>query len=264
IDLQGKISQMGLPNFMPFLFYKPAFSVENPCLGDTTYFHFDQYFTSDSLTWDFGDGSPPLTTKSNAHPSHLYSSTGIYSVKLLIHHCDIADTAEKDVQINDKPSIFLGNDTTICNSCTMVLDGGEGMDEWFWQDGSEQRFYEVQQSGNYSVLVTKDECANSDTISIFGGIVKVVVPNAFTPNRDGVNDEFGALSNEPLLDFHLLVFNRRGTLLFESRQIESGWDGHYQGSDAPLGVYSWQITYSYYYESVVKSEIQRGTVLLLR
>ena len=264
INLQGKVSQMGLPNFMPFLFYKPSFSVERPCIGDTTHFHFDQFYTSDSLSWDFGDGSPPLTSKDMAHPSHIYVDTGTFSVELLIHHCGIADTARRDIQINDIPAIFLGNDTTICNSCIILLDGGEEMDKWLWQDGSEERFFEVQQSGNYRVLVTKNECENSDTISIHNVSVQVVVPNAFTPNGDGQNDIFRAYSNELLSTYHLLVFNRRGMLLFESHQIENAWDGRYRGSDSPLGVYTWQITYSYYFESALKSETQDGTVLLLR
>ncbi len=236
---------MGLPNFMPFLFYNPSFAVENPCLGDTTRFYFNQFFTSDSLTWDFGDGSPPLTSKDNAHPFHLYSETGSYAVRLLIHHCGIADTAEMDVRIFPKPEVFLGNDTTLCNSCTLLLDGGEGMDNWLWQDGSEERYYEVRQSGSYSVTVTQNECAATDSILIRSAAVKVVVPNAFTPNGDGKNDEFRAIANEPLVDFHLMVFNRRGNSL-------------------PQAVYSWQITYSYYLEGALKTETRQGTVLLLR
>ena len=264
INLQGKTSLKGLPNFMPYLFYKPSFSVESPCLGDTTRFHFGQFFTSDSLTWDFGDGSPPLTSKDNAHPFHLYSSEGSYSVKLFIHHCGIADTVEMKIQIQPKPEVFLGNDTTLCNSCTILLDGGAGMDSWLWQDGSEDRFYEVLHSGSYHVTVTQNGCAATDSIFISSEAVKVALPTAFTPNGDGQNDEFGAIANEPLPEYHLLVFNRRGTPVFESRQIENGWDGRYRGSSSPLGVYTWQITYSYYLEGSLKTETHQGTVLLLR
>ncbi|MCF6342766.1 MAG: gliding motility-associated C-terminal domain-containing protein [Bacteroidales bacterium] len=264
INLQGKNSLMGLPNFMPYLFYKPSFSVENPCLGDTTRFHFNQFFTSDSLSWDFGDGSPPLTSKDNAHPSYLYSNTGTYSVKLLIHHCGIADTAKMDVQIFPLPEVFLGNDTSLCNSCTILLDGGEGMDNWLWQDGSEERFYEVRQSGSYNVLVIKDGCSATDSIFINSEAVKVVLPSAFTPNGDGRNDVFMAIANEPLPEYHLLIFNRRGGLIFESHRIENGWDGRYRGSFSPPGVYTWQIIYSYYFDGSLKTETKQGTVLLLR
>jgi gliding motility-associated-like protein len=264
IDLQGKASLMGLPNFMPFLFYKPSVSIENPCLGDTSYFCFTQFFANDSLSWNFGDGSPIQTTTSGENIAHLYTAVGTYPVELHIYHCGIIDTVKRSVQIFDKLETFLGNDTTLCNSCTIVLDGGEGMDNWLWQDGSENRFYQVQQSGHYRVLVTKNECIGTDSIFISNSSVKVVIPNAFTPNGDGLNDDFRAYSNEPLTDFHLLVFNRKGGLIFESRQIDNAWDGRYKGSDVPLGLFSWQISYSYDDEGRLINEIKRGTVTLIR
>ena len=264
IDLERRISLMGLPNFMPFLFYKPSFSVEDQCLGDSTRFHFDQYFNSDSLTWDFGDGSPPETAKSNTYTSHYFSTTGKYNVMLLIYHCGVADTAEQEVQIYDKPDVFLGNDTAICNLCILMLDGGDGMDSWLWQDGSEEQFYEARESGIYDVLVAKNGCINSDSIHISKGHVNVFIPNAFTPNGDGQDDEFRAYSNEPLVDYQLLVFDRWGAVLFESRQIENGWDGRYKGILSPTGGYIWKIVYSYYNDSQLKSTTETGTLTLLR
>ncbi len=103
VDLGGNTSLMGLPNFMPFLFYQPSFSVENTCLGDTTYFHFGQYHNSDSLTWDFGDGSPTVTSENEIHPFHIYDDVGNYAAKLIIHHCNAVDIVEQSVPIYSPP-----------------------------------------------------------------------------------------------------------------------------------------------------------------
>ncbi len=138
------------------------------------------------------------------------------------------------------------------------------MDAWSWQDGSEDRFYEVENSGLYNVMVTKDGCINFDSIYISKGSVKIAIPNAFSPNGDGQNDEFGAISNEPLVEYQLLIFDRWGKLIFESHQIEQGWNGRYNGEECPLGTYAWKISYSYYNTSEIESKTQQGTATLVR
>jgi len=63
------------------------------------------------------------------------------------------------------------------------------------------------------------------------------LPNAFSPNGDGINDEFSVIG-EFVSDFHLQVFNRWGQLVFESMDIGQGWDGTFMGEQQPMGVYS--------------------------
>ncbi len=97
---------------------------------------------------------------------------------------------------------------------------------------------------------------------------KVIIPNAFSPNGDGLNDIFYAqgifiqnLTGKPALDYMLRVYNRWGELLFETNDINKGWDGNYKGEAAEIGVYIYdlratgnnRIRYNY-----------RGTFQLLR
>ncbi len=69
----------------------------------------------------------------------------------------------------------------------------------------------------------------------------LVFPGAFTPNGDGHNDLFlpvqGAQTD--VEDYHLLIFNRFGNKVFESRGPEVGWDGTIRGKPAPSEVYFW-------------------------
>lgn len=64
------------------------------------------------------------------------------------------------------------------------------------------------------------------------------VPNAFTPNGDGTNDVFKVKSDyKSIIEFQGYIFNRWGRKLFEWTDISQGWDGKYNGSDVPDGVY---------------------------
>jgi gliding motility-associated-like protein len=90
------------------------------------------------------------------------------------------------------------------------------------------------------------------------------LPNAFTPNKDGVNDYFfpRQMLAAGLEQFRLQIFNRWGQLLFETSSPEGrGWDGGYNGQPQPAGVYVYQISLSF---SNGTSEQYRGNVSLLR
>jgi gliding motility-associated-like protein len=69
------------------------------------------------------------------------------------------------------------------------------------------------------------------------------VPNSFTPNGDGINDEFVIIS-EDITNFSLMIFNRWGELLYESTDIEESWDGTYKGKLSQIDTYIWKIRYS--------------------
>ena len=71
------------------------------------------------------------------------------------------------------------------------------------------------------------------------------VPNTFTPNGDEFNTMWGPVFNGPYdeQDFHLVVFNRWGNLIWESRDAAQRWNGHYAGRLVPDGVYTWVINF---------------------
>ncbi len=72
---------------------------------------------------------------------------------------------------------------------------------------------------------------------------KLEVPNAFTPNGDGVNDVFRVKEGyQSLVDFHAVVVNRWGRKIAEWRDPADGWDGRMAGTDAPDGAYYLRIT----------------------
>jgi gliding motility-associated-like protein len=66
--------------------------------------------------------------------------------------------------------------------------------------------------------------------------MQVFLPDAFTPNEDGLNDQYGA-KGLFVRDFRMQIFNRWGDLLFVSNTMDEGWDGTYQGVLSPPDTY---------------------------
>ena len=71
--------------------------------------------------------------------------------------------------------------------------------------------------------------------------MSLYIPDAFTPNGDGINDTFG-IAGEAIKNFSMRIYNRWGELLFESDDASKQWDGNYQGKKVPQGVYVYQLS----------------------
>lgn len=86
------------------------------------------------------------------------------------------------------------------------------------------------------------------------------IPNVFSPNRDGLNDMF-LVSAGAIKTFNIKIFNRWGEQLFESDDIQNGWDGTFSGVECQQGVYLYIVEYSDYAD---KKYANKGTVHLVR
>lgn len=93
-------------------------------------------------------------------------------------------------------------------------------------------------------LIAVDENGCSDTSSrtivVEPAFACVYVPNAFTPNGDGLNDVF-TVNGEGLQDVQLRIFNRWGEMIFESSNPSRGWDGTYEGKSLPPDVFLYSV-----------------------
>ena len=114
------------------------------------------------------------------------------------------------------------------------------------------RIVAYERGGNKTHSVSNEVCLLVET--------NVYAPNAFTPNYDGVNDEF-LLKGLHLQSFNLKIFNRWGVKIFESNNIDIGWDGTYQGQQVEEGVYTYVVKGTGYNG---KPYFLSGTVTVLR
>ncbi|MCE2847216.1 MAG: gliding motility-associated C-terminal domain-containing protein [Sphingobacteriales bacterium] len=71
--------------------------------------------------------------------------------------------------------------------------------------------------------------------------MSIYVPNAFTPNGDGMNDTWGVVG-EAIEEFSIQVFNRWGQLVYESSNPNVHWDGTHMGNQVPMGTYVYKVT----------------------
>jgi len=141
-------------------------------------------------------------------------------------------------------------------------------DTIIWEDSYEPEIWEeIKDTGAYSIQLfaeTKDGCWDStEQILKVYPVFKFFIPNAFSPNDNGINETFGprgAYFNDKTYKFH--IFNRWGELMFETTDFFTQWDGDKQkdGSKSPMGVYAWVIEITDLQGNV---EVYRGQVTLV-
>lgn len=87
------------------------------------------------------------------------------------------------------------------------------------------------------------------------------VPDIFSPNLDGINDDFRPLSDCVAEDYALLIFNRWGQLVYKTQDASDRWDGRYQGADCAPGVYTYLLTYAFPWQAEKRLS---GALVLIR
>jgi len=188
---------------------------------------------------------------------------GQYFVKVTKDGCSTDDTIR--VQYDLRPAFTLGPDFGICDGQSILLQPAiqsSSSVQYLWQNGSSASTFAVSQSGRYSLDVSNYCGTRSDDINVTKGVCKLYVPSAFTPNADGLNDIFKAEYGENVTEFRLEIYNRWGQKIFQTKKINAGWDGRYNGVLQPAGVYIWLIHYKELNNS--NQNLLKGTLTLIR
>ena len=144
---------------------------------------------------------------------------------------------------------YAGNDTTAILGVPHQLFGSGGVD-YLWSPSfplnlaTQQNPLATLTNDQQFVLQVTDiaGCIGYDTVfvQVYVG-PNYYVPNAFSPNGDGLNDIFRAVPVGIAKTDWFRVFNRYGQLVFETNEWLKGWDGKFQGRAQPMGVYVWII-----------------------
>jgi hypothetical protein len=92
----------------------------------------------------------------------------------------------------------------------------------------------VALSAQAQEVVDNDSVASDSTVVLTSTLV---MPNAFSPNHDNINDVYKVKSYQNIVEFHAYIFNRWGQKLYEWTNLEGGWDGTYRGNDVKQGTY---------------------------
>jgi gliding motility-associated-like protein len=264
LDLQGKRSWYGFPNFVQTYFDLPHFDVENVCFTDTTLFNLQDDSNVDNVTWQFGDPGSASNTSTTIQGSHIFSGPGTYTVQVTetyngVNYGPYTET----VVVNELPDINIGDTVYMYPGSPIILDAGAGYASYEWSTGENSQKVTISELGTYWVTVQNEKCCfKTDTAVVI--YFDVIVPNAFRPG--GVNNIFRAYASslEAIKNFSLYVYNRWGQQLFVTGDITQGWDGTIKGKPAPGDVYVWLVNYDVEKKGKTERIAYKGNVVLLR
>ena len=200
------------------------------CEGDRVFLSVNE----DNVTFLWQDTS--------TNDSLFIFSEGEYSVAVS-NHCGTFKDSVNIEQIN-LPKVDLGNDYTFFEGGDEIRILDAGINEtYLWSTGDTTQYIEIF-AGSYDVwvMVSSNGCYNSDTILIStsshpeNSSCIADIPTAFSPNGDGLNDIL-LVRGYCIKEVVFMVFNRYGEMLFNSTELENGWDGKYRGVLQPTDVY---------------------------
>jgi gliding motility-associated-like protein len=259
--LSGRTSIYSLPNFVQSYFNIPVFTYDSICLGDITKFHITNKANIDNVLWNFGDGSTSALTD----PVHQYAQPGTYNVKLTETFNGENFTDSVPLTIYPLPAIGLGDTILLYSGSTINLHAGGGNMEYTWSTGSADSIISVSKQGDYWVKVLDHHCCRN-TDSVYVKVFQYFIPNAFSPNGDGINDVFRMIGLYKNIKFSMMVYDRWGTLVFRSENMADAWDGTYKNSPCPAASYMWLINIDFLGQDIVtQGSVQlKGSVVIVR
>ena len=226
-----------------------------------------QFCAGETFTLDAGpDAITYLWQNGNTSQTFTATDEGIYWATITnAIGCATTDTCII-LPVWPLPVVNLGSDTIICLGDEKILDATGAGFTYLWNDGSVTATYTATIPGIYSVEVTDtNNCSFIDEINLSPGCGHdIFIPTAFSPNGDGVNDIYNIVPFNELLSFDIQIFSRWGQLLFESTDINSGWDGTHNNISSEIGTYIFKIIYQVETLEGPAEYTRGGTVVLLR
>ncbi len=209
-----------------------------------------------NTTYTWQDGS--------SNSLFFISDPGLYSVKVQIGTCFDTDSIYIDQE--DKPLVFLGEDTVLCAGQPIQLNAYNYGATYEWQDGSTDSIFNPGLDGKYFATATNQCGVSADTIQVtlLTCNCNVFIPNSFSPNSDTKNDVFNYKYTCTEFEATMQIYNRIGQLIFTSNNADLGWDGTFEGKKATEGVYIYELKYSGYNDRRYIKVTKRGTFSLIR
>lgn len=225
-------------------------------------------------SWKWNLEGPASTVQ---NPKANYQDFHPKNISLIVSNGFCSDTAKQTIVLEN----FLEADfTVIPDNCplelikfTSIAKGKIVSHNWSFGDGGfsdeespqyayQQPMRETDFQVRYSVTdIYGCEKTITRPMKIYSSCT-VFVPNAFTPNGDGLNDFFKILNAVKTDKFALKIFNRWGQPVYETKNWKQGWDGRYKGQLQTTGTFVWMMQYTDVRSGKVVE--RKGTVTLIR
>jgi gliding motility-associated-like protein len=216
----------------------------NLCYGDKTTLYAQG---GNTFSWTPSEG---LNSTNDSRIVANPTVTTVYTVNVSENHfCGVNATVM--VNVTPRPKVFAGRDTSYnVNEAIFIEARGTGTVTWYTGEGIVCRSCDRTQvyptrSGCYAVEAKNEYgCIAFDDICIeLTEDFTIYIPDAFSPNNDGLNDVF-LIYGDNISSVYMDVYNRWGTLIFSSHDYTQGWDGKYKGAVCEPGIYNYTIRYT--------------------
>ncbi|MEO8405896.1 MAG: gliding motility-associated C-terminal domain-containing protein, partial [Chitinophagaceae bacterium] len=225
------------------------------CPGDSVLLTAPQGYNN--YEWNTGEDS-----------NQIYAHhTGTYSVNVT-DQC--GNTFSSEIVVR-KPLYTLPflKDEQVCQGDSLFIFLSSHLSSYSWNPAAsplnDSSFFIIPRENTLYTVSARDQdgCESTSNFNVVmqNCTNQVWVPNAFTPNRDGRNDSFGAYIDGRWQSFSLQVYNRWGQLVFNADEPLKQWDGKLNGSDCATGVYIWICKYRLLHAN---TQTKKGTVVLIR
>ncbi len=220
-----------------------------------------------------------LNNSSIKNPVATPEVTTTYIVKVT-DRFGCSDTAHLTVMVKNKVAVKAGIHVNpyLCRSVDSLqfFDNSSGnIKKWYWDFGNGQTSISKEESIQYytvpsnlfqltAMLAVEDDFGCADTAYQTLYVINncyIAVPNAFTPNGDGLNDNLKPLNAYKATELTFRVFNINGKQIYETNDFRKGWDGTVKGVAQNEGVYAWTLEFT---DVSGKKIRQKGTTILIR
>jgi len=207
--------------------------------------------------WDFGDGaSSTLITPPHCYENNSPTTVSTFDVTLTAtsnQQCVTSVTMPQMITVYPKPFAdftYSPMETDLFDSEITFTHVSVVAAQWNWDFGDETAaviqhpVHQYLDSGSYTVVLHIENqygCKDStEKVVIIKPTFAIYIPNAFTPDGDGINDFFFA-SGYGITQLETLIFDRWGEIIFEGYQLDSKWDGIYKNLLVKTEVFNYKI-----------------------
>ncbi|MGD0342945.1 MAG: PKD domain-containing protein, partial [Bacteroidales bacterium] len=221
----------------------------------------------DSCRWTFGDGG----SSTERNPKWFFDIPGEYNITLTAFgKGKLLSASTLTVVVHATPKArfeYSPDNAVLPNDEIFFHNYSSDAIKYVWDfgDGSSSELFEpihlYKKSGRYNIkLVVSTEYGCSDSVIVKNAFSEsgnyINFPNAFIPNLNGPSTGYYSTKSDEasqvfhpvsstVSDYQLRIFSRSGILIFESNDINLGWDGYYKGQLCDPGVYIWKVRGNY-------------------
>ena len=258
VGIGGSPSTWGLPNHWDT--YPPRTTVDLIAWRDTLLCTPSEGLLIDA-TWEHPFHTPVYLWSTGATtPTITVTEAGRYTVAMQLPCSTVVDTVE--VHFGHAP-FTLGPDISICSDSTLALGPSLGPGRWLWSTGDTTVSITVHEAGNYTLQRTDTlGCTTRDSVMVSTRNCQcpLYLPNAFTPDGDGLNDALRAGMDCTPTAFAFSLFDRWGTRIYHTTDPAFAWGAE----GVPAGVFAYSLDYAWQAAHGPERQQRHGSVVVLR